>query len=200
MSNADDEIQVMADNALSDTAELEKLVDQLAGGKRVDRQHAAAAINIVASTDPNIVAPYVDKFVDALCKPEAQTRWEALDILTLLVDIDARGCSRALPEAEVALFDEGSGPVRLAALRFFCKYGSTTQSRSDKVWPLIDEAIQCFHGDLEFNDMLVAITDFAGGKLSDEVKVALADRMSFDATNGKGSLQRKAQQILDKLN
>ena len=47
--------------------------------------------------------------------------------------------------------------------------------------------------------MLAAITDFALGKLSDEVKLALKDRMMFDATSGKGAIQRKAQVIIDSL-
>ena len=34
------------------------------------------------------------------------------------------------------------------------------------MWPLIDEGIQCYHGDLEFNEMLTAITDFSKGKLA----------------------------------
>ena len=71
--------------------------------------------------------------------------------------------------------------------------------RSVEVWPLIDEAIQCYHGDLEFGDMLVAVVEYSQGKLSDSVKAALAERMAFDAANSKGSLQRRAQQILDNV-
>ena len=86
-----------------------------------------------------------------------------LEALTIMVDFDSRTCAKALPEAESSLFDEESGPVRLGAMRFLCKYGATTAARSEKVWPLIDEGIQCYHGDLEFNDMLVALTDFSKG-------------------------------------
>ena len=89
--------------------------------------------------------------------------------------------------------------MRLAALRFLCKIGATTENRSEKTWPLIDEAIQCYHGDLEFGDMLVAVVEYSQGKLSDSVKAALAERMAFDAANSKGSLQRRAQQILDNV-
>ena len=56
-----------------------------------------------------------------------------------------------------------------------------------------------YHGDLEFNDMLTAVIDFSKGKLADEVKASLADRMSFDAENAKGALQRRAQQVIDNL-
>ena len=146
-----------------------------------------------------VLAPHIPVLIDALNRPEAQTRWECLETLAILIDEDSRTCSKAIPEAEAALFDEESGPVRLAAMRFLCKLGSTTAARSEKVWPLIDEGIQCYHGDLEFNDMLTALTDFSNGKLSDGVKVSLEARMSFDATNGKGSLQRRAQQIIDNL-
>ena len=71
-----------------------------------------------------MLVPQGSAFVDALNRPEAQTRWECLDILTALVDYDSRTCDKAVPGAEAALFDEESGPVRLAAMRFLCKLGA----------------------------------------------------------------------------
>ena len=101
--------------------------------------------------------------------------------------------------AENALFDEDSGPLRLAAMRFLCKLGATTEARSEKVWGLIDEGIQCYHGDLEFQDMLVAVIDFSAGKLAPSVAEELAARMKFDAENGKGTLKKRATQIEENL-
>jgi len=176
-----------------------EVVTRLAEGARRERQVAAAALFQVAKEKPEMLVDHIDEIVDALNRPEAQTRWECLEALTILVDYDARTCGKAVPEAEAALFDEESGPVRLAAMRFLCKYGATTANRSEKVWPLVDEGIQCYHGDLEFNDMLTAVIDFSKGKLADEVKTSLADRMSFDAENAKGALQRRAQQVIDNL-
>ncbi|MBS6974579.1 MAG: hypothetical protein KH158_02650, partial [Eggerthellaceae bacterium] len=163
------------------------------------RQNAASALAIVAKEAPEMLVPHGSAFVDALNRPEAQTRWECLDILTALVDCDSRTCDKAVPGAEAALFDEESGPVRLAAMRFLCKLGATTENRSEKVWPLVDEAIQCWHGDLEFQDMLVAVVDFSAGKLALQVKEELRDRMKFDAENGKGALKRRAQQIVENV-
>ena len=200
MGDRNVEIQQIVDGITDDPSQVGEVVGQLAEAKRRDRQIVSAALHQVAKADPSVLADYTADIVEALNRPEAQTRWECLETLTILVPLDSRTCSKAIPEAEAALFDEESGPVRLAAMRFLCKLGATTPSRSEKVWPLIDEGIQCYHGDLEFNDMLAAITDFASGKLSDEVKISLRDRMAFDATNGKGSLQRKAQQIIDNLN
>ncbi len=199
MSDRNAEIKARAEEALADDAKLTETVEQLAVGARRDRQNAASSLHHVAKADAAKLVPYTDKLIDALNRPEAQTRWEVLEVLTLLVPLDARTCSKAIPEAEASLFDEESGPVRLAAMRFLCSLGATTANRSEKVWPLIDEGIQCYHGDLEFNDMLSAITDFSTGKLADEVKAQLAERMAFDAANGKGSLKRRAQQIIDNL-
>ena len=97
------------------------------------------------------------------------------------------------------MFDEESGPVRLAAMRFLCRLGATTENRSERVWPLIDEGIQCYHGDMEFQDMLVAVVDFSAGSLSSRVKGELAARMKFDAANGRGALKRRAAQILENV-
>lgn len=84
-------------------------------------------------------------------------------------------------------------------MRFLCTLGATTENRSEKVWPLIDEGIQCYHGDVEFNEMLVALVDFSAGKLSPSVKKEFAARMKFDADNGKGTLGKRAGQIESNL-
>lgn len=185
--------------ALENPDVLKGLIEDLSGGSRRGRQQAAKLIAGVSLENPELLVPYGNDLVDALERPEAQTRWECLDALSQLIPLDSRVCDKAIPGAEAALFDEDSGPLRLAAMRFLCKFGATTEKRSEKVWPLIDEGIQCYHGDLEFQDMLLAVIDFSQGKLDTSVKEALADRMRFDSTNGKGMLQRRATQILDNL-
>ena len=47
--------------------------------------------------------------------------------------------------------------------------------------------------------MLIAINSFAGGKISQEAKDGLRERVSFDAEHGKGALKRRSQQIIDSL-
>lgn len=188
-----------AEEALGNEEKFLQLIEALSGSSRRARQSAASALSILAKEHVDLLLPYGDKVVDALNRPEAQTRWECFEIMTALVDQDSRLCDKAVPEAESSLFDEDSGLVRLAAMRFLCKLGATTESRSERVWPLIDEAIQCYHGDYEFQDMLGAVDDFAAGKLSARVKGELASRMSFDAANGKGALKRRAQQIVERV-
>ena len=199
VSDKAQEAAKVAASAIRDEAKLGELTEALSGGSRRARQNAASALAIVAKEAPEMLVPQGSAFVDALNRPEAQTRWECLDILTALVDCDSRTCDKAVPGAEAALFDEEGGPARLAAMRFLCKLGATTENRSEKVWPLVDEAIQCWHGDLEFQDMLVAVVDFSAGKLALQVKEELRDRMKFDAENGKGALKRRAQQIVENV-
>ncbi len=130
--------------------------------------------------------------MDALYRPEAQTRWEVLDALTLLVPEHAKECGAAYEGAEAALFDEISAPLRLSAFReaalfdeisaplrlsafrFLVVWGATERRRSEKVWPIIDEAIQCYHGDLEYRDMLALLFSFAHGQISGSVAAELA--------------------------
>ena len=197
MSAISDEVKAQGDAAIADPEKLTMFVELLGGTSRRQRQGAAAVLAYVASNAVHLVAPYTSDIIAALNRPEAQTRWECLEILTCLVPREPRACEKALPGAETALFDEESGFVRLAAMRFLCAWGKTTENRSERCWLLIDEAIQCYHGDVEFNDMIAAVTDFAAGKLSDHVKESLVARMSFDANNGKGSIKRKAQAIID---
>lgn len=188
-----------AEEALKGKKKLQEHVKNLQDSSRSTRQNSAAVIAEVARQKPEAVVPYGSDLVDALERPEAQTRWESLDALTEICAYDSRVCDKALGGAETALFDENSGPLRLAAMRFLCTLGATTENRSEKVWSLIDEGIQCYHGDVEFNEMLLALIDFSAGKLSPTVRKEFAARMMFDSTNGKGILKKRATQIEDNL-
>ena len=199
MKEQPSQAQQLANEALNSEEKLKSLIANLKGKSRRERQNAASALAIVAKANASLLADYTTELNKGLNAHESQTRWECLDIFTCLVPDYSRSCEKALAGAENALFDEESGFVRLAAMRFLCAYGATTKGRSEKCWPLIDEAIQCYHGDDEFNDMLNAITEFAGGKIDKEVKEALIRRFTFDATSGKGSIKRKAQDILKVL-
>lgn len=186
----------IADQALEDTVILETLIENLSGDMRRARQFSAAALSVASESRPEVLVPYIDQIVDALHRPEAQTRWECLEVLCRVVALDPAACDGALIGTEASLYDEESGPARLAAVRFLCAYGAVDSARATKVWPLLDEALQCYHGDPEFQDMLVSVITFANGNVAIEVKKALASRMKFDADNGKGPLRRRAQQIV----
>lgn len=190
-------VQELAETAVQDKKVLNELIENLAGSSRRSRQQSASALALVAKQKPELLIDHMDAIIDALNRPEAQTRWEVLEILCALIVHDSRACDKAISGAEMALFDEDSGLVRLAAMRFICTLGATTENRSEKVWPLIDEAIQCYHGDLEFQDMLVVVGDFSAGKIAPAVKASLIERMRFDADSGKGALKKRAQLIID---
>ena len=199
MSEKTESIKETAQQAIGSEKMREELVADLSGSSRRARQDAAAVFAQIAKVDPEILVPYIDDFIDALKRPEAQTRWESLDVLTELVPFDSRTCDKGIAGAETALFDEDNGFVRLSALRFLCTLGATTENRSQKVWPLLDEAIQCYHGDYEYQDMLTALISFSTGKLAPEVKEGLSERVAFDAQHSKGALKRRSQQIIDNL-
>ena len=177
-------------------AQMRILVEELAGSSRRRRQEVAHKIATVAHTDASMVTPFVGSLMDALERPEAQTRWEVLDALAALVDEHAEEVAPAFEAAETALFDEDSAPVRLAGFVFLCRFGATSEERSDQVWPLLDEAIQCYHGDPEYRDMLVALLAFVQGAASAVTKAALAERLKFDAENGASYVKSFSVQII----
>lgn len=184
----------------ADRDALAALVEDLVGHSRRKRQLSARVVNLVAQREPELLAPYIPDLVDALYRPEAQTRWEVLDALTLLVPAHAKEVGAAYDGAEAALFDEISATLRLSAFRMLCTWGATDRGRSKKVWPVIDEAIQCYHGDLEYRDMLGCLHGFAQGKIEGGVAGELAGRLQFDAENGKGSyLKARSSEIYDML-
>lgn len=195
MSKRAEEVRQAAEEAAGSKKLMRQHVENLESSSRRERQNSAAVLAEVARMDAALVVPYGSELVEALEKPEAQTRWEALDALTEICAKDSRVCDKALSGAENALYDEDSGPLRLASMRFLCTLGATTENRSEKVWPLVDEGIQCYHGDVEFNEMLLALIEFSTGKLAPSVKEEFAARMKFDADNGKGTLGKRAKQI-----
>ncbi|MGN0302346.1 MAG: hypothetical protein ACI4BI_05685 [Anaerotardibacter sp.] len=200
MSEKTDAIKKVAQEIVRDDDRLAKVAEQLSSRSRRSRQDSAAVLSQAAKIKPEVLIPYLDDLIDALDCEEAQTRWEVLEALVELVPLESRSCDKAIPAAEDSLFDEDNGFARLAAVRFLCKLGATTENRSERVWPYLDEAIQCYHGNPEYQDMLIALISFAEGKLAPSVKEGLTNRMAFDAENAKGVLQRRSQQILDNLN
>lgn len=194
--SADADKAELSQRAVGEAKLLKEIIDALAGDERRARQAAASVVHGIAEIDPAVLKPYAGELADALHRPESQTRWEVLGTFEKLVEVDARLVDKALPGAETALHDEESGVVRLAAFRLMCAYGATTAHRSERVWPLVDEAIRCYHGDAEFPAMLTSVIDMVTGNASDEVKLAAADRMAFDAENAKGLLKRRASSIV----
>jgi len=185
------------DSKTADEKSLELLVSQLGGPRRRSRQEASKIVAAIAKASPDAVLPYVDDLVDALERPEAQTRWQVLEALTSLAGVDADATEGALEGAESSLFDEDSAIVRLAAFKFLAAVGSHSARLSDAVWPLLAEAVQCYHGDPEYHDMLVALGEFAHGDISQKVRDALVERVSFDAKNGRDYVKRLSQEIID---
>lgn len=180
-------------------AKVELLVEALSGPRRRARQEAAHELAVIAREDLSAVEPYATELVDALYRPEAQTRWEVLDALTELVEVAPGKVGPAAEEAETSLFDEDSSTVRLAAFRFLAKLGSRSPERSEQVWPLLDEAIQCYHGDPEYRDMLQSLYEFASGNISSSVSDAVAERVSFDAKSSRGYIQSRSNDIIEMI-
>lgn len=193
------EIEPLVEAALNDEEELKKHIELIAEGKRRERQISSNVIYEIACRDLSRIEPYTQDIVDALNRPEGQTRWEALQTLTLLVETQSKKCAKCVEAAELALFDEDSATLRFSAFQFLCKLGQTTEARSKEVWPLIDDAIQCYHGDAEFDDMLDATVEFSEGKLDEEVKEGLVERFKFDAENGTGNLKKKSTIIIENV-
>lgn len=185
-----------------DNAELEQMLErrddlivQLAGTSRLVRQDAAHDLADMARQNPELVAEVADDLIDALSSPEAQTRWECLDALSAIALEVPDAVTGGFDGAEEALFDEHSAAVRLSAFRFLTRYGSQDPERSEQVWSLLSEAVQCYHGDPEYREMLICLFEFVQGSISDSVRKALGRRIAFDAKNAHGSIRRYSERI-----
>lgn len=176
--------------------EIESFIESLSNPSRRRRQEAAHKIAEIAQTTPEAFEGRVEDLIDALYRPEAQTRWEILAALASLSESYGNEVIKAFDGAEASLFDDTSSTVRLAAFLFLTRYGATSQKHSDQAWPLLNEAIQCYHGDAEYYDMLVGTLNFAKGAISKETKAALKERFAFDAENATGYIQKFSAEIV----
>ena len=188
--------EAIAEKAMHNDEMLGVLADAVAGSSRTKRQKAASVLAIISNIDASVLFPYVDAISSGLVRPEAQTRWEVLHTLDQMGKAGQRYPEDVIAAAEDALYDENNGIVREAAFRFFCGYGSASSENSEEVWPQIDEAIQCYHGNPEFADMLTQLVSFAEGNISLETSAALAQRMKFDSENASGTLRMRSEQIV----
>ena len=181
------------DTTLEEQLELrDELVEQLMGSNRRIRQEASKGLAAMAHEDIELVSEVSGELIDALELPEAQTRWQCLDALSEIALVNPEVVLEGFDGAENALFDEGSAAVRLSAFRFLARYGMGAPERSSQVWSVLREALQCYHGDPEYREMMVCMLDFARGDLDDSVRDALVSYMSFDAKNGRGTVRRYA--------
>ena len=190
----------VAKQALEDADILHALIDSLGDSKRRIRQFSAAALRQVAVIEPERLIEFSEELVDALYRPEAQTRWEILETLVRICEVNSDSAGAGFEAAQDALYDEISGTLRLAAFDYFVHLGTLSEEWSKKVWPLIDESLQVYHGDSEFPDMLSALSYFTRGQISPDVKDAIIGRLSFDSSQGKGYIQRQSQSIIDEIN
>lgn len=179
---------------------LEEAAEMLRGPSRKKRQQASSVLAFAAQEDVASVQPYAEDVADALNRPEDQTRWNALNALDLMGKAGTRYPDDVLEAAEDAMYDEDSGVLREAAFRFFCGYAASSSENSDKVWPRIDEAIQCYHGNQEFAQMLSVLVDLAqSDAISDDALRGLGTRMRFDAGSAKGTLGMRSRQIVEAM-
>ena len=84
---------------------VDRLVQELGCPTRRIRQFAARVLHLLAERDPQRVVPCAPALIEALDRPEAQTRWEALDALAALATTCPEQLGDAFEGAETALFD-----------------------------------------------------------------------------------------------
>ena len=188
----------MADSD-AEAVRLKELVGELGGANRRRRQDAAHEIARLAKRDVDQLFDYAGDIIDGLDRPEAQTRWELLDALSEMARVDPGCVEEAFGGAEASLFDEDSSIARLAAFRFLTSYGATSGKRSDQVWKILEEAIQCYHGDPEYRDMLGCLLEMAKGTISDQTAQVMRSRVDFDARHGRGYIKAFSSEIVEAI-
>lgn len=173
-----------------------ELADALGCESRVLRQLAANALLGIAEQDFKKVIDFAPQIFDALNRPEPMTRYQALRIINLFINHDARLIEKELEDIEACLYDDESPNVRASAFKVLAHYGSTTKKRSEKVWPSLSDAIRCWHRDTVFMDMVSDTITLLDGECSDQVRKEAAELFEFDLESNDLILRKKAQYIV----
>ncbi|MBE0476533.1 MAG: hypothetical protein IBX62_05495 [Coriobacteriia bacterium] len=186
----------VATRALAEPAAMRRLLEALSGPGRTERARAAEALHEVACREPQALKPYASELIDALERPEVQTRWEVLGGLEELARVDARLLDKAIAPATVSLHDAESGVVRVAAFRMLAAYGSTTARRAERIWPLLDEALRAYHGDPEYPGMLAGVVTLVEGAAPEAVRADAARTVEPETTHPRAAISRQAKRIV----
>lgn len=197
----DSAINETYDDAVRHVKTRRELADALSCNTRALREFASRIFVEIASEKPELLVEFEADIIDSLHRPEPMTRYNALAMLLALLENDSKIVDRVrqsgddIDPLEDCLFDEESGQVRMGAFKILSRYGGTTATRSEKVWPLLSEAVRCYHGDSEFVPMLNELINMLGAKAAPTVRQEAGDLFCFDAENGHGLLQKKAAAI-----
>ena len=173
-----------------------ELAEALSCESRAMRQYASCALLGVAEQNYEDVVEFAPEVFDALNRPEPMTRFQALRIINLFINHDARLIDKAFEDIETCLYDEESPNVRGSAFKVLAHYGSTTPKRSEKVWPSLSDAIRCWHRDVVFMDMVGDLITLLEGKCSPRVRMEASELFEFDVNSNDLALKKKAQYIV----
>lgn len=174
---------------------MSKLVTRLSDASKVERSRAAKLVHDAACIDATRLEPHVDHMVAALDNPEPQTRWEVLGALEELALVKPMLLDKAVEPTTHSLHDEDSSVVRLAAFRLLATYGASSIRRAEKTWPLLDEALRCYHGDSEYPGMLTALAVLVEGRAPAPIVAEAAALVEPDASHPKATIARGARRV-----
>ena len=190
-----EELSPEAQAVLKSKKATNQLVSRLSSDKKSERTAAAKTVHEVSVASPESVQPHVDAMVAALDHAEPQTRWEILGALEEVARSSPKLLDKAVVPATACLHDTSSSVVRIAAFRMLAQYGGTSKRRAEQVWPLLDEALRCYHGDSEYPGMLAGLVLMVDGRAPAEVKQEAADLVEPDASHPRAAISRRARQV-----
>jgi hypothetical protein len=193
--DAAEELSPEAQAALKTKKAMGELVTRLFSDSKPERAQAAKTVHEASVASPAALEPHVDAMVEALEHPEPQTRWELLGALEEVARSSPKLLDKAVVPATACLHDAGSSVVRVAAFRMLAQYGGSSKKRAEQVWPLLDEALRCYHGDSEYPGMLAGLVLLVDGRAPDEVKKEAAALVEPDASHPRAAISRRARQV-----
>lgn len=189
---------------------MQQAIEGLSDAQRRVRQSASQYVLRQVRMNSEVVSEFLPEIVDALYRPETQTRKNMLEVLTVFIknkilvqtEVDSstlKLLSEACDPAEEALFDELSPQVRLTAFRFFVQLCLLNDRMLEECWGVIRDALSCSYGESTYYDMLKALIPLCKRTLPAHVQEHIIDIVSYDAQGVRGKESLLSAQIMSLL-
>jgi HEAT repeat protein len=125
--------------ATNDTAAVKELVDLLDHKKKNIRFDAIKALYEAGEIKPELLAPYLSKFIDLLGTKDNRMQWGAMSAISAIAPLGADEIYEALPLI-IKTADQGSVITRDKYVLILSKLG-TVKQYNEEVYTLLEEQV-----------------------------------------------------------
>jgi hypothetical protein len=164
---------------------------------KIIRSGAAKIVEIVAEKKPELVAPHLDKLMNALNVKEPQTRWMIIRVMGFCAHLNKKAAVKAIEYAEKYITKKEGLCIASSADLFLGDIGALSKKDAGKVYPLLEQSVANYVYN-EQDWLLEAFIKISKNIGNDEKKKIRSFAKRWESTSRK-STQARAKKLLELL-